>query len=351
MLNPIIASPEIKFILSCSRTVMNEKSILSLNGLLKCGLDWEKAVRLAKDNGVAGLIYNNIKKADYLKNDIPDKVLIGLEDYYNLVLTKNLVLWNEFLNVWDNFKKNNIEIIPLKGIIFAESLYHNIALRPIIADIDILIKQNHINLANHILEDLGYKLIIKDSSHVNTYSKNGTILELHWFMLPSWLNRIKTEKLWENSAIYTIDDRDIRILSFEDSLMVSALQTRQDWPLFKLFRICDINEILVQHENHLNWNYILNEGREYGIYQTLCFNLYFCQQLFGSPIPKNVLMKISKNYPKIRFSISLLYKKLESILERESSTNNKNIYDFYGYISKFLMTDSLVDCVKIFRHI
>ncbi|MFA4889570.1 MAG: nucleotidyltransferase family protein [Candidatus Omnitrophota bacterium] len=340
-------SPELNFIVSCSRTKLGEKIESSLKGILTKPLNWEQIFSTARYHGVASLLYHNISANEFIKSKIPKSVIAKFKTYYYSVLARNLALKREFYAIYDGFKEQNIELIPLKGIILGDCVYGNPALRPIHADIDILVRENDFAIASSQLEKMGYNETCSAEKHIRTFHKKGVFIELHRLLLPPWLNRFNIDLLWMRSKEHIIDNKKIRILSPEDMLLSLPLQIRHDWPQFQLFRLCDLHEILINQEDELDWDYILKSSKEYGIQGAIYWGLYLCQQLLCSPCPDNIW----KSFPSGLIRRQLLKKLLERELDLllDNGLPNKDGRRRNGLLKTFA-NDSLIDSLKIFTH-
>ena len=331
-------SPEIKFLLLSSRTSLDENSVAGLLDLSTGGLDWEKILSLSIYHGTAPLIYHSIAASIPLKKAVPEKSLETLKNYYYATLYRTLKLWKEFCDIHDSFKNLRIEIIPLKGIILGNTLYHNPALRSIFADIDILVRQNDIGKAILAMKEIGYIQTSYNPSHMYTFRKGQYLVELHWLFLPSGLNRINTEELWERAKKVTVDNRNLAVLSWEDTLLTLSLQIRHDWPNIKLFRFCDINEILTQHKDALDWEYLARASKKSCIKNTVGFAIYAAGVLFNNGLPKQAHNLFHAN--------SFRYNTLLSHLENCLTPGKQKL--FHRQVSrwhKILFIDNPVDWI------
>lgn len=341
-------TPEISFILCCSRTNLNYKAISALKNILVKELNWEQIITLSKQHRVASLIYQNILKIDFLKQIIPDGAFEDFRRYYYTTLHDNISRWEELSSILDNFRQHSIEAIPLKGIILADILYHNPGLRPIYADIDILIKENDIGKASEILKSLNYSMSMPKAGIYNIlFSSGNRHIELHWNFIVSWLTKIKTNELWQRSTTGLINGKEIRLLSNEDLFWPLLVQIRYELLYSSLFRICDLNELISQKADELDWGYIFKTAQRYHLVNCLCLSLTLCQKLLSTPIPNNILKKLRKAGVK-KTILSNLSRQRLAYLIIEGTTHKKA--ELWNQLLKFLMTDSITDTIKILKH-
>jgi len=343
-------TPETQFVLICSRTELTNEIISHLESIAVENLNWRKILSLSAYHGTAPLLYQALNNLNFNQGIIPETILINLKNLYYANLGRTTKLWHKFCQIYDAFKKQNIELIPLKGIILGRFLYHNPALRPIYADIDILIKERDLAVATQELIKIGYTPKADKAGPTKTFinfTKDRLIVELHQIFLPFWLNRIKTESLWERAEIQVMDKREIKVLSIEDQVLTLSLQMRHDWPYFRLFRLCDINELLSQYKDCLDWGYLLKAAKEYRLQATLYFSLYLCQQLLSASLPEDIFHKFSSPFIKLKLLPLFSRKELELLSNSDLKYGARRKTDA---LFKALLNDSLIDCLKIALH-
>ncbi|MCM8796985.1 MAG: nucleotidyltransferase family protein, partial [Candidatus Omnitrophica bacterium] len=279
--------------LCASRISINDSAVQELNVLLSSPLDWGKIVRLSVYHGIAPLLYQNTRRFFFLRERIPKETISILQKNYYVSASYSLRLWKAFLLIFDTLTYHNIQLIPLKGIIFGHLIYRNPALRPIPCDIDILIPEKKILEAVRLIEELGYRLQPGDLTHQKIFKRGAINLDVHWRLLTSGLDRIHLDTLWERATTYSIDNRQINVLSYEDMILTLPLQLRYGLQHIRLFRLLDIHEILRQKENALDWDYIITSAKRWRIAGPLVFCLCLCERLFSSPLPSKIIFRLT----------------------------------------------------------
>jgi len=308
-------SKELKFILALSKTAADGAAAVTIWNTPGQAFDWEKMCSLSIAHGTAPLVYRAIISSLPLKNVVPDKILEKLKEFYYANLLKNLKLWREFCDIEEGFTGHCTRIIPLKGIILGHTLYHNPALRCIVADIDFLIRQRDINVGCAVMKNLGYTQISYEHRETaQVFRKGGFMVEMHWLFLPPSLSRINMETVWKNAKENTIDNRTITALSWEDTLLTLPLQVRPDWPFIRISRFSDINEIITQHGKELNWEYIATKAEEWHLTGPLYFSLNWCKEFFSTDSTKQQLRIASFGYLKSKFLSNLFKKNMPLLL-------------------------------------
>ena len=340
-------TPEAKFILYCSRTTIDQETLRQLGFISKLNLNWKKIISLSLDHGTAALIYQNVSKVDFLRQIAPPEALLELKNYYRANLVRTLKLWHVFCIINDNFVNHGIKLIPLKGIVLGNLVYHNPALRPIFSDIDILLNKKDVAPASILLRKMGYNYIPYNATHEESFKNDTAIIDIHWDIAAPWLSKIKISHLWERVVYLQFDNHKFKTLSFEDMLLTLPLQIRCDFPGVRLIRCCDIHELLWQHKDSLDWDYILKAGREYRLSGSLLFALLLSKSLFSSPVPEEAIRKLVSYSAKRMLLSFIILKKVDSLFNEDLKFRK---WYFRKYFLKFIMIDSLLDYFNIPTH-
>jgi hypothetical protein len=340
-------TPEAEFVLGCSRTRLNAAALARLKALSEQGINWEAVVSIATAQGTAALVYHAIQKTDSLNSLAPAEVIAKLKNYYYSHLGRNLRLWKEFSAIQDCLRVNNIEVIPLKGIILGNLLYRNPALRPIFADIDILVRPEDAMPASRLLEELGYGAAGPCADYQKMFRKGPVLLDLHWNFLLSWLDRIDMPLVWQRARQTAVSGRQVKTLSSEDTLLTLSLQVRYDLPRIRLIRFCDINELLCADNSHLDWDYVIRAARDWQISGPLLFCLAICKKLFGTNVNGGILKTLSRHSWKKKALLFISQKAPLQILNKSLSFREGNLRK---RLIKFLLIDNPADCLNIIRH-
>ncbi len=297
MLNKI-SSNETKLMLYCARTEMNDLLRHQVQEILKTSLDWTLIIKQSFYNDIAPLIYYNLNTFE--KQYIPKPALAILKTSYYATSARNIYFWKEFCSIQDALHKAGIKIIPLKGIVLANTLYHNLGVRPML-DIDILVKEEDIKSAEKCILQIGYQKqlnrLYEDywrmyQAHFCFYNfRNKVLLELHWKIAPSRPNILNLDGIWKRTKLQAVDQVQVLLLSPEDTLLslylhigknISSLQ------YIKLKNLCDINELIAQHGNIMNWNYIADKLESWRI-RGLSFYLHRMTNMYlNTPWPVRI---------------------------------------------------------------
>jgi Uncharacterised nucleotidyltransferase len=98
--------------------------------------EWERLIALALRHKVAPVVYVRLKGHGLTPTP---KAAERLRQIHLASATRNLRLFQELGNILSALQAANLPVIPLKGACLAETVYGNIALRPM-GDVDLLVK-------------------------------------------------------------------------------------------------------------------------------------------------------------------------------------------------------------------
>lgn len=145
---------EYKLILLITRLEINNSIDQEIRKLLNNLINWNEIIKVSNHQQILPFLYYNIGKLN-LQNFIPQDIFAEMKNCYYANLNRNIILEKEISLILELTNRKGINIIPLKGFDLLQTLYHNPSLR-IMADVDILIKQNQFQEIKRILNQLGY---------------------------------------------------------------------------------------------------------------------------------------------------------------------------------------------------
>ncbi|WP_422107338.1 nucleotidyltransferase family protein [Winogradskyella sp.] len=162
--------------------------------------DWDNIVVEGSKHLVLPAIYCRLKSKKIL-HLLPDELNSYLKEITSLNRNRNLAIIEQVHLLTELFNSHNIDYVLLKGTaLLVGDFYHDIAER-MVGDIDILIDNNHIEMAFNLLKNNGYEPItetlgsqffehkhlprLKTSLHIGA-------VELHRRLFVSYKDRILT---------------------------------------------------------------------------------------------------------------------------------------------------------------
>ena len=173
---------------------------------------WHSLLDLAKLHGTAPLLFAAIR--DWPQ--VPADIHAELHTVYRRNGLRNTFLLYEYGRVTDLLASAGIPIIGLKGVALAETLYQNLALRPM-QDIDILIARHDLPRAAELLLDDGYAVVGHDvhrdsrldfENEVALVKKGPvpSVIELHWNLIDSPYYQQALDLTWFWQTTRAVDD-------------------------------------------------------------------------------------------------------------------------------------------------
>ena len=295
-------SSEDKLLLYCARTSMSEDITHRVKGILNDCLNWDYIVECSTRHKISPLLYWNLSKIDNGK-DVPEEVMAKLRKIYYESVARNRFLYDELSKVLKAFKDAGIDVIVLKGAFLAETIYKNISLRPM-GDIDLLIKKEDLHKVKKELSQLMYHAPIyptkwheqwqnewAEEIHFTNQDKN-IMIDVHWdIQPPSTPFQIDINKFWENAQPVKIAGVETLMFAPEDLLQNLCLHLDKELNKgISLLRwYCDIAEVIRHYEEKINWKYLVQSSKNYGIEKPIYQGLYLVNKYLWAFVPIEVL--------------------------------------------------------------
>jgi hypothetical protein len=260
---------EMRLLILCSVQDVSEEQKKIIGRLLQRPVDWDSFYQMAIKNRVYPIVYKNLKR--FAIENMDRYILKELEDDYKKSHFDAFLQTNELIKVMELLKKQDIEIIAIKGPPLAFYLYHDISMRAS-RDLDILASPSDITRIDKFLLEAGYTkdcnakqlsikqetLLIKNFHHFSYRNDLGIQLELHWRLLGNNYD-IPFEDLLPRKSEIVLFGKSLPVLSKEDNLIYLILHgSGHAWK--RLRWICDIYEMV--KNNALDWNIILQRAKE-----------------------------------------------------------------------------------------
>lgn len=265
--------------------------------------DWTRLVEKAQQEGVSAVLFHNITKhrLEYL---IPQESYRDLSNHYYTNLKRNMAIIGELREALATFQEAGIPCIVLKGIALAEHVYPSIAMRGM-SDVDILVRKDDLFKVDDYLSSLGY--ISQDSSVAKAIhnpvgylasleyrkdAKSPLNLHVHWHTVNTsvpatmFVERIDINRLWENSAMTAVADSHALMLRPEHLIIYlceHALRVGHSFD--RLILVCDIFFTIKAFENIIDWDFIAEESRRFGLSRFVYYGLSIVKHHTSLGIP------------------------------------------------------------------
>jgi hypothetical protein len=253
-------------------------------------IDYTKLTQLSSFNGVAPLLYKNLKPLKI----IPEEVLSKLRNIYLSSIAENLQKTTETLKILQALKDKGIVAISIKGAIASEIIFEDPGLY-YGTDIDILVRPSDLHQVKQILIDSGYsydemaeKAMLASHYHLVFYNHRHTV-EVHWNLVKRYFD-IPPEFWWHDAQKGKYEDIDILFLSLEKYLMytVFRLFSHMFYPL-KFFVL--ISEISNKYYGSINWDQFASEIKKYKMMRLTTFTFKILNEFLGTKVHNKFLTK------------------------------------------------------------
>lgn len=266
------------------------------------GIDYGRLVRIASLNGVAPLLYNNLRDREFF----PEKLLSKLRYAYLLSVAGNLRKGKELIRLLDLLKRRGIEAIPVKGVFASELIFENPGFY-YGSDIDILVKPSDLQGAKHILMESGYACNEENerdmlSSHYHLVFQNDRhLVEVHWNLVKRYF-KVPAEFWWEDIYEEWYEGRKVLCLAPEKYLIctIFRLFSHMYHPL-KFFVL--VSEICNKYYDRIDWLRFRQFIKTYGMEKMASFTLKLSNELLGTKVPKDIKDKNVVGYALFRTSV------------------------------------------------
>jgi hypothetical protein len=291
---------EEELLIRCAGTCLGPDKTRQVKALVQKDIDWPFLIQTALKHGVVALLYQSLDET--CPDSIPVNVLNQLRNYYLANMRRNIYLTEELFQILQIFEAHNIPAIPYKGPVLAASVYGDISLRQF-TDLDIIIRGKDILMAENLLILRGYspelrlnsvhgRFFIRLQRDCKFFHNNGKfITEIQWGIVQRYFPKIfDTEQLWERLETVSVNGRNIKTFSHEDSILILCLHGYYHcWE--RLMWICDLAEFIRVHQD-IDWIHVIDKARDLGYERILFLGFLLSSQILDSTIPECISREI-----------------------------------------------------------
>ena len=173
-----------EIIIECLKKDKNRPQPAALSALSDS--EWADMLSLAAMQRIAPLLWHRIKQKK-LEKLVPERVAARLGTALLRNTLNNLRLNAEMARLLDALESESIPLIPLKGVVLANTVYENAGLREM-NDIDVLAHPGDLRRITEILAGMGYEPAhpvdfewgVENLHHLPAMMKGNIKLEVHW---------------------------------------------------------------------------------------------------------------------------------------------------------------------------
>src|SRR5208283_1253507 len=166
--------------------------------------------------------------------------------------------------------------------------------------------------------------------------KNSTIIEIHFNLFnPPFSERVDIEQLWDRTQPDSIQGIEVLTMCPEDLLLHlcthAGFMHGFDNGIMPLF---DISHTIKHYEPILDWERVLNRGKEWGVSKCVYLALSLAKKIAGASVPKQVMRELDVYND--GFNAAIL---AEELLFDEGGAIGQNV-------ARLFNNDSLLDKLK-----
>ncbi len=324
--------------------------------LVNNGLDWDYLLQIGKTHGLAPLLYYHLNRIDH-NHRIPQSIMDQLHTIYYSNLIRNLLLYEELRGVLKSFEEKGIPVVALKGIVLAEFVYKNVALRPM-ADVDLLVQKRNLSEITKTLFKLGFAVLPQEKRATVKYMNEShfmkrqenlkhlpiLIINIHWDLTAparfKGATKINTQQMISKARPGKIACGNILVMAPEDQVLHVIYHATFQHPFIGLLQFCDVAELIKLKENELDWQVLVKTSRNGRIATAAYYFLSSSKKLLGAPIPDWVLKALAPNLLKRSLLDTLVIKSGFLIRCPTHSVASR-------YLLQVLMLDKMINTLSL----
>lgn len=256
---------------------------------------------------------------------------------YKETLFQNLFIRNQLYQLLNVIEDKGIEVIPLKGVMFAESYFGHIGARAT-SDIDILVKKDKVYDTIRAVKQLGFlqegegipnHFHLSFSKHIPG-SKYPLTVEIHWDLVRTISSKFNVEDIWSEAVPFQ-NYKMVKTLSHLHTFYMICLHSWRhnlDSPKHYL----DVIQLIYVMKEAIDYEKLFRQAIRHGTYKRIVRTISIVYQEF--PYLNKVLQLLihtERKYP--------------TIFDRKDTSKSEIYKDYisYQFFSYENWKDSLVE--------
>ncbi len=259
-------------------------------------LDWQQVLHLCQHHEVTPLVYESLKEQSAR---VPAKTLEGFKRQVIKNKKRSLQLAQVLQDLLAAFGREDIEVLPYKGVVLSQQLFGDLAKRPT-KDLDLAVQKKDYVRTRHLLLAQGFegpltgfgklvtpqqeKLLLESSHHL-LFRGHGVGVELHFELMSYGKHRPFTLlDLWHELDDKHYANHKIKAMTLEQHLFaLSTHAANHYWHRLKwLFDSAILLDQAALSDERLS------KARTAQIETVLLANAALCHTLLALPLAKNI---------------------------------------------------------------
>ncbi|MDQ0198763.1 nucleotidyltransferase family protein [Neobacillus ginsengisoli] len=297
---------------------------------------YHKALQDIENDGISSQIYFLLKMLGRIEQT-PVFFQKRLKDTYDQGLYQNLFIKNQLELILRRFEDQGIDVIPIKGVYFAEKYFGHIGARAT-SDIDLLIRQHDLSKAIDTVKLLGFTVDGEEiPGHFHSsfckeipHSSIPLVVEIHWNLVKENTANFQIDDLW-NESISIGSSTHIKELSPNHTFYMICLHGwRHNLDSLKYF--LDIIQVIYKHRDELDYEQIFKLAQSHRTYKRMIRTLSIVYQQF----------------PELDYMKKFSKKRRKTLWDYRSQKGFKRYVDFIDY--QFFSYDSFKHSLTEFHN-
>jgi Uncharacterised nucleotidyltransferase len=278
-------TPEAELLLSTLRRIETRAQV---------SIDWHSLLVLAESHGVLPIFWREYR------GTLPDSFKTRARDEW----TTSAFLASELEFLLKHFCLHELEVIPLKGPLLAQTLYGAPGLRQS-DDLDLLVRPKDFSQARALLMELGFEPVYPADGYHQTFKRGNTWVELHFSVAPPSNPGMDLRSCWERAQTTQFRGQRTRSFANPDLLIYLTIHGIKH-EFARLIWVLDIANALAELDER-ELNRALNMARGLGIESALLTTCELARLSFCSRLPTSIVEAIARQ-PAISTQAAAIWK-------------------------------------------
>jgi hypothetical protein len=268
-------------------------------------VDWEAWRQAVEAEAVSPLLYRVLRGQEIIAPALEGALRLA----YFRSARRNALAFRELGDILRRLAAAKIPAIVLKGAALAETVYGNIAVRPM-ADLDLLVQRGQMPGALRALEAAGYIAaepearagLALEFENELALRKPGPVdapLELHWSLLdsPHHQRSMSMDWFWQTARSPLLGGEGVRVLGPEAQLLHLCAHLVLHHHGQGLLWHHDIAEVIAFYGDAVDWEELLARACAFDLVLPLQTVLPRVAEGWGAPVPPAVLARLHALQP------------------------------------------------------
>lgn len=300
---------ELQFLLLCLQGRFSQSALdIAHTTTAIDGFDWNRVRVLLHRERLGPLLYSILRD----RNILPGWYEVELREIYIRYGLHNARILQSLKYIIKDFSNADLPLIVLKGAALAETVYDNIAVRPMV-DVDVLVHRGDVDRSLIILDKLGYQFVdaethpgmIAEYENELLLHKLGDFniaLELHWSLLdsPHYQVKIDMDWFWQSAETAHFSGTPGHILGVEALLLHLCSHITLHHGGEGLLWLHDVAEVLFRYHDKIDWEALLNKAKTYDLVLSMQYVINRVNSDWNMKLSVEILDKLNSLQPSDR---------------------------------------------------